>query len=538
MIPVFLRNLMSLTISGGIIAAAAAIARLASRGRIPGRFMRLVWIAAVLRFIVPVFIPVSVPVRAVPENLPVVRYVYRTPAANAPGHAEGDMNAQVGEAAKKPDIAEIIFAVWGIGFLAVSGVFTASGIRAVRSIKGRPAEDDIRDEVLLIVRKSGVRRPVRVLTGNVRCAVTYGVIFPRVVVPEKIGMNALRISAAHEAGHIRSFDALFKVLSALAVSVHWFNPLAWATLRLSGRDIELACDEGVLRRFGEGKEIVIPRKDYALCLIDAAGAGSPLPSFGGNAVYERIRHIMDRKKITIGTAMAIALVTTVSASVFVRATNVEEKTDDNVTDTVTVPETDIALDTTIVIPSNDTDYEIKVDDGGLEIITGVPESVEPEYGNLPIEKNDTRSPENLPETETHPDGEEPREREFIAPLTTLVMTYGYGDRTTAAGNIVSHDGIDLKADAGTPVLSSVDGIVTDTGYDAALGNYVVISDGAGLETVSAHLSEVSVKSGDAVRAGQETGKVGATGNATGNVLHFEVRVNGGNVDPSPYLGLE
>lgn len=61
MIPVFLRNLMSLTISGGIIAAVAAMARFASRGRIPGRFMRLVWIAAVLRFIVPVFIPVSVP---------------------------------------------------------------------------------------------------------------------------------------------------------------------------------------------------------------------------------------------------------------------------------------------------------------------------------------------------------------------------------------------------------------------------------------------------------------------------------------------
>lgn len=538
MIAVFLRTLVSLTISGGIIAAAAATARLASRGRIPGRFMRLVWIVVVSRFLVPVFIPVSVPARAVPENVPVIRYVYRTPAANAPGQTEGDMNAQVGEAAKKPDIAEIIFAVWGIGFLAVSGVFTASGIRAVMSIKGRPAEDDIRDEVLLIVRKSGVRRPVRVLTGNVRCAVTYGVIFPRVVVPEKIGMNALRISAAHEAGHIRSFDALFKVLSAFAASVHWFNPLAWATLRLSGRDIELACDEGVLRRFGEGKEIVIPRKDYALCLIDAAGAGSPLPSFGGNAVYERIRHIMDRKKITIGTAMAIALVTTVSASVFVRATNVEDKADDNVTDTVTVPETDIAPDTTIVIPSDDTDNKIRVNDGGLEIITGVPESVKPEYGNLPIEKNDARSPENLPETETHPDGEEPREREFIAPLTTLVMTYGYGDRTTAAGNIVSHDGIDLKADAGTPVLSSVDGTVTDTGYDATLGNYVVISDGAGLETVSAHLSEVSVKSGDAVRAGQETGKVGATGNATGNVLHFEVRVNGESVDPSPYLGLE
>ena len=533
MISVFLRTLISLTISGGIIAAVAATARFASRGRIPGRFMRLVWIVAVLRFLVPVFIPVSVPARAVPENLPVVRYVYRTPAANAPGQAEGDMNAQVDETVK-PDAAEIIFSVWGIGFLAVSGVFAASGIRAVRSIKGRPAEDDVCREVRLIVRKSGVRRKIKVLTGNVRCAVTYGVIFPRVVVPEGIDMNTLRISAAHEAGHIRSFDALFKVLSALAVSVHWFNPLAWVTLRLSGRDTELACDEGVLRRFGEGKEIVIPRKDYALCLIDAAGATSPLPSFGGNAVYERIRHIMDRKKITTGTAMAIALVTTVSASAFVRATNVEEKTDD----TVTVPEIDTAPDTTIVIPSDDTDYEIKVGDGGLEIISGVPESVEPEYGNLPVGKGDAKFPENLPETEIHPDGEEPQAREFISPLTTLVMTCGYGDKTMPAGNVISHDGIDLKADAGTPVVSPVDGTVTDTGYDITLGNYVVISDGAGLETVSAHLSEVSVKSGDTVAAGQETGKVGATGSATGNTLHFEVRVNGENVDPSPYLGLE
>ena len=104
MIAVFLRTLVSLTISGGIIAAVAAIARFASRGRIPGRFMRLVWIAAVLRFLVPVFIPVSVPARAVPENLPVVRYVYRTPAANAPGQTEGDMNAQV-EGTVRPDAA-------------------------------------------------------------------------------------------------------------------------------------------------------------------------------------------------------------------------------------------------------------------------------------------------------------------------------------------------------------------------------------------------------------------------------------------------
>lgn len=64
MIAVFLRTLVSLTISGGIIAAAAATARLASRGRIPGRFMRLVWIVVVSRFLVPVFIPVSVPARA------------------------------------------------------------------------------------------------------------------------------------------------------------------------------------------------------------------------------------------------------------------------------------------------------------------------------------------------------------------------------------------------------------------------------------------------------------------------------------------
>ena len=91
-------------------------------GGSPGGSCVLSGLSRYYDFLVPVFIPVSVPARAVPENLPVVRYVYRTPAANAPGQTEGDMNAQVGEAAKKPDAAEIIFAVWGIGFLAGSRV--------------------------------------------------------------------------------------------------------------------------------------------------------------------------------------------------------------------------------------------------------------------------------------------------------------------------------------------------------------------------------------------------------------------------------
>jgi murein DD-endopeptidase MepM/ murein hydrolase activator NlpD len=98
-----------------------------------------------------------------------------------------------------------------------------------------------------------------------------------------------------------------------------------------------------------------------------------------------------------------------------------------------------------------------------------------------------------------------------------------------------HEGIDIAAGTGTPVVAAAAGTVISTGYMGGYGNLVVVDHGGGLSTAYAHLSGYAVGSGQSVSQGQVVGYVGCTGHCYGPHLHFEVRVNGAAVDPLGYL---
>lgn len=102
-----------------------------------------------------------------------------------------------------------------------------------------------------------------------------------------------------------------------------------------------------------------------------------------------------------------------------------------------------------------------------------------------------------------------------------------------------HWGIDIPAPRGTPIRAAADGLVLISsdgmrGY-SGYGRIVVIEHGDGLSTLYAHNSRNDVRQGTCVRAGETIAEVGATGNATGSHLHFEVRNNGKPVNPLNYL---
>ncbi|GEM_PF-1091775 len=103
----------------------------------------------------------------------------------------------------------------------------------------------------------------------------------------------------------------------------------------------------------------------------------------------------------------------------------------------------------------------------------------------------------------------------------------------------SHLGVDIDEfpAGGNPVGASADGTVTFAGGDAccSYGLYVIVDHGNGLATLYAHMSSLAVKVGDVVKQGQKLGISGCTGKCTGPHVHYEVRVNGKQVDPLRYL---
>ena len=98
-----------------------------------------------------------------------------------------------------------------------------------------------------------------------------------------------------------------------------------------------------------------------------------------------------------------------------------------------------------------------------------------------------------------------------------------------------HSGIDIPADQGAVILAAADGTVTDTGFDAEKGNYLILDHGDGLTTLYAQCRNVDVQEGDTVKAGEMIAAVGCTGMSTGPHLHFEVRQDGEAQNPVAYF---
>ena len=98
-----------------------------------------------------------------------------------------------------------------------------------------------------------------------------------------------------------------------------------------------------------------------------------------------------------------------------------------------------------------------------------------------------------------------------------------------------HNGVDIGAAKNAKVVAARSGTVTTVSYSSGYGNYVVITHSGGIQTLYAHLTKATVKEGQSVSAGEQIGKVGMTGYATGYHLHFTVFVNGSTVDPMKYL---
>lgn len=143
-----------------------------------------------------------------------------------------------------------------------------------------------------------------------------GILRPRIYLPSDLPRDQAAYIIAHERCHIRRLDLLTRGLSFAALCLHWFNPLVWLAFVLSGRDMEMSCDEAVIRRLGPNI-----RRAYSQSLLNLAAGGrlfhgAPL-AFGEGNTGSRIRNLARWRKPKIGVSvvcLALSLAILVACS--------------------------------------------------------------------------------------------------------------------------------------------------------------------------------------------------------------------------------
>lgn len=174
--------------------------------------------------------------------------------------------------------------------------------------------------LLYVLSKKDVQKAVRVRdniykSDKITAPAVYGLINPRIIIPETIDEKEIDYIIMHEKVHIHRQDNFFRIIGILTACLHWFNPLVWIFLKKFFIDMELACDSCVLKALDKEHQ-----KEYAASLL-SVGAGKAYftSAFGGNGIKQRIHSILSYKKLTLLSSLFFTFL--IAAVIFVLLTN-------------------------------------------------------------------------------------------------------------------------------------------------------------------------------------------------------------------------
>jgi len=214
------------------------------------------------------------------------------------------------------DSPQMLFWIWSMGATSLMLYFVIGHVKFLRWIRDSiPIENEAIQSFLDRYQPKLKRKIQMRQSQKVASPLTYGLINPVILVPKTLDWeNARQLESVfvHEYVHIKRFDCLVKAVAMVALCVHWFNPLVWVMYVLIHRDLELSCDEKVLRLLGEGNE-----STYALALIDLAEKQHQLMTTGSYfskhvGIKTRIQAMGSMRRggllSVIGTSLAMVLV--------------------------------------------------------------------------------------------------------------------------------------------------------------------------------------------------------------------------------------
>ena len=360
-----LAPLWEMSLTGAYVAVVVLLLRLALRTRAPRQAVCLLWLIVFARLLLP--ISLESPFSAVPQALTDVpasqtmglddttsqgqpagtgedTTVPPESVSNAPSGGPITQPVNPGTAIQNPGQTvqtpnqtaasfpwqALVSGVWLAGVLAMAGYALISYLLLRRRLFDAVRASDGAWE------HPGLSTPFLL-----------GVVRPRIYLPAHLPSKARFFVLAHERTHLRRLDHIIKPVCWLALSLHWFNPAAWLAFFLLSRDLEVACDQSVVRRLGSQV-----KADYSAALLSVAAPRrfpTPCPlAFGGNNAKERIQSVLNYKKPTLWI-LVVVVIAVISAAVCLLTDPMAEQPGPDATDSAS-PSASPSLEPATTLP--------------------------------------------------------------------------------------------------------------------------------------------------------------------------------------------
>lgn len=340
-------NLLQMSFYGAVLILVIAAVRAIAINKLPKKTFLILWGIAMVRLLIPYELPsvLSVyslvgsdtPAAAVEETevnyenyspvLPAVSFEpseknmpFEPSAPSAPKTQIPPLSSETG------GFGSVWFVIWLSGAILLAAFFTLSYLRCYFEFKtSLPVENEFTRQWLI---EHKIKRPLSIRQSDkITVPLTYGVFRPVILMPKQTdwkNTKQLRYVLLHEYVHVCRFDAFLKLICVFVLCLHWFNPAIWLMYALFNRDIELTCDECVVKKSG-----LNIKAEYALMLIGTeekkAGLMPLCSGFGKNCAKERIVAVMKIKKMSaLAVAAAVILTAGVTATFATSAFNFQE----------------------------------------------------------------------------------------------------------------------------------------------------------------------------------------------------------------------
>ena len=316
-------SLLQMSFAGGVMILAVIVIRALAINLLPKKTFGVLWGIAVVRLLIPFSVSSTFSVYSLLDGHASAIDTAKDSQAIGmpPTETTGQMAAMVDGICNAIPIWTVI---WAVGVLVCAMFFAVSYWKCRQEFQtSLPVDNGFTRKWL---NAHWQRRGISIRqSSRFSAPLTYGIFRPVILVPTSTkweNTKSLQYVLAHEYVYIRRFDSIRKLVLIVVLCVHWFNPLVWAMYILANRDIELSCDEAVVRLFGENTKAA-----YARALIGMEETRSGLTplcnNFSKNAIEERITAIMKIKKTTIFSFALAGFIVVGTATVFATSANAQ-----------------------------------------------------------------------------------------------------------------------------------------------------------------------------------------------------------------------